>query len=311
MPTEPLKKILDRDLALVNVHEIARITSPLLRELVNNATNVFQRCNVAADGRGGVDEDIAPLCLYRIAAESTDSIDELIQRSCSLGALPLVRTAFEATLCLEYINTTDSARRGLCWLYVYVLNRSKSYRLLKSTTHSGQTFSTAWKKQFGKAFKEPDGIDKVMKNLESGMSKPHFRPITEEFDRMKSAKKKPEWYSLFGGPSNLRDMAISLNHEVDYDLLYRYWSSVAHANDASHFLTKRLDRGAAFWGMRHPTEIPQIALFAAQFLLKSTISMLARYRPSEDLKSWYLTDIKPRMDLLTNTRYDINSIEEE
>ena len=69
MATSPLKTVLDRDFARVGAKNAIEITCPLLRELVNHATNVFQRCQAAQEVPIGQDEDIGPLCLYRMVME--------------------------------------------------------------------------------------------------------------------------------------------------------------------------------------------------------------------------------------------------
>lgn len=312
MPTEPLKKILDRDFAKAGARDFIELASPLLRELVHHATHAFERCQVASDKMGGVDEDIGPFCLYRTIMDSVDAIDELVRESCGLGTQPVIRTAFEAVVSLEYVNGDDSARCGLAWFYAYLLNRKRTYELLKSTTPSGRTFAAAWERQFGAAFQEPRDVDKAIANLAGLLSKPHFAPIACEFKRMrKKIKRLPRWYSLFGGPENLRALAKSANREADYDFVYRYWSSIAHAHDASSFLTRCTDGSPAFWGMRYPGGLPQSALLAATFLLSATRSMLKRYCQSEDMASWYKDEIKPSMDRLRKTEFEVNALEED
>jgi hypothetical protein len=47
--------------------------------------------------------------------------------------------------------------------------------------------------------------------------------------RMKG--RPPAWYSLYGGPSSLAELAEHLGHLDEYDVLYREWSGPIHASD--------------------------------------------------------------------------------
>ena len=53
---------------------------------------------------------------------------------------------------------------------------------------------------------------KMIANLQNMLSKPDFQPIEAEWQRLKALNKKrdPEWFSLFGGPKNVRELAIHL-----------------------------------------------------------------------------------------------------
>jgi hypothetical protein len=48
MPTEPLKNVLDPHFAVANAAGVISRACPLLRELVNNGTHVFRRCESEA-----------------------------------------------------------------------------------------------------------------------------------------------------------------------------------------------------------------------------------------------------------------------
>ncbi len=73
---------------------------PLLRELVNHATLVYVRCSRAPDRDriAGENEGLAPAVLYQQIIELTDSLEVLMSESCVNGAVPLLRSAFEAIL---------------------------------------------------------------------------------------------------------------------------------------------------------------------------------------------------------------------
>ena len=139
MPTEPLKTVLDRDLSRVAVKQSLPIVSPLLQELVNYSTHALIRCATSATGARKRDEDIAVLVLYRHIIEMTDGIEVLLSQGCSVPAIPLLRSSFEALLSLQYILESESeyGQRSLAWLVGYVHERVDTYEHLDPETNKG------------------------------------------------------------------------------------------------------------------------------------------------------------------------------
>ena len=85
MPTEPLTKVLDRDLSIALAKDSIERCSSLLQELVNHATNAIARC--ATSPKGDENEDAAVLFLYYHVIEMTDGIEAVISQGCSRGGL--------------------------------------------------------------------------------------------------------------------------------------------------------------------------------------------------------------------------------
>jgi hypothetical protein len=85
MATEEFKEFLDRDRATVEAQALIEATCPLLRELVNHASNAFTRVLRAADAgrRGGENEDLAIYVLYDQIIEQVDAVEVLLQRAAS------------------------------------------------------------------------------------------------------------------------------------------------------------------------------------------------------------------------------------
>jgi len=313
MPTEPNQKILDPDFAKAGAREIIDDCCPLLREVVNHASHAFLRCQFATQALGGVDEDVAPFALYRIVTETTDGIEVLLRESCGFVAVPLLRTAFEATLSLEYVNRGDSARRGLTWFYVQHADKLRLAKLMCARFESGKTYAEAWQREYGAPHPEPDRIESTISNLDEVLRKPHLAAIAAEYDRLRRSRagRRPHWYTLFDGPTDLRHLAILMTRETDYDFLYRYWSGIAHAHDVSAFLTSLSDGTPAFRGMRYPGDLMQVAQLAVIFQVRATRLMIERYRHGEDLSRWYLAEVKPQLERLAATTFIPHVIEEK
>ncbi len=107
MPTEPLKKLLDRDLRKVEAKNLIEISCQILKEIVNYGTNVFGRCesgrrpenikNIPEEGH------IAILLLYLHVIEMIDGIEVLLSQSVVIPSQTQLRSAFEAFLQLEWL----------------------------------------------------------------------------------------------------------------------------------------------------------------------------------------------------------------
>jgi hypothetical protein len=299
MPTDPLDSILYRELSIARAEEIIGVASPLLKELVNYATNALARC--AGSASGNKDEDLSVLALYRHIIEMTDGIEVLVSQCCAIPAIPLVRSSFEALLSIEYIleNEKDYIRRSLSWLVGYVHQRLDLYERLDISTPKGKET---------RRFIEEDAIAsrlplppleearKAKANLQSLLAKPHLQPIEAEFS---GYRRTPHWYKLYGGPSDLPALARHLNRRGHYELLHRSWSRVTHAQDLLPFLDRTAKGESAIGQLRDPSQLNEIASLAASFVLEATRRMLGKFRPGEDLSRWYEAEIQERFRFLT------------
>jgi hypothetical protein len=303
MPTNPLESILYRDLSKAEAKDTIEIASPLLQEIVNYSTNALARCATSQNLSGKPDEDIAILALFRHAIELADGIEVLITQSCSIAAIPVVRSLFETLLSIEYIleNNEKYTERSLSWLLVgRIHQRLDFYDRLNPTTNKGQETKKLFDddKVMGKMAIAPippiplSDVQKAKTNLQTMLEKTHVLPIQAEYIRTRSQNKNrnPEWYQLFGGPKNLYALAKHLKSGGQYEILYRQWSSVAHAQGLFPFETMANEIGIK--RIRDASLIGEIASFTSTFLLSITRQVLKKLRPGEDLSIWFKRDIQ-------------------
>jgi len=299
MPTKQFEPLLHRDLRKVEAKEIIEIASPLLQEEINYATNVFQRCqdsavNVAAD------EHLPVFASYYHVIGMTDGIEVLISQSCAVPAIPLLRSSFEALLTIEYILEGDYQRRAFAWLVCYVHNRLSQYEMLDPSHQKGKEFLVTFAADsVSKHMKLPSfpNLSQVIQNLKSLLNNPNYQFADYEYQRIKSIRKrKPNWYSLFDGPGNLRDLAKHLNWGAQYDILYRSWSSIAHADDLSQFITQTKRGSPAFHPIRNHEELKLFSVIASSFILHATMKMIGKFRSGENasLGRWYQEETRQR-----------------
>ena len=306
MPTKPFESLLYRELAKVAAKDIIEIASPLLQELVNYATNAFARCATSTSGRE--DEDSAVLTLYLHIIEMTDGVEVLVSQSCPAPAIPLVRSSFEALLSIKYILEEDYVRRSLSWLVDYAHKRLAFYESIDPSTDRGKAFQKPLRDHEYEAMQNvplpPQAeVQKRITNWRDFLAKPHIRPIEVEFQKCKGKgkrKRRPNWYKLFGGPGSLFELAHHLKRGVDYEVLYRHWSSIAHAHDLSRFITVTTEGEAAIRGLRDPSKIKEVTRQATLYIFEATRLILGRFRPGENIDEWYTREVRERFLPISN-----------
>jgi hypothetical protein len=292
MPTDPRQDILYRELSQLQANELNELTSPLIQEVVNFATNAFVRCMSYSESDENV--DLAPFALHRHVMEMTDAVEVLLSNACPVPAIPLLRSSFEAVLYLEYIVEDDDLyeRRSLTWLASYVRQRLARYETLLPTTPRGQDFLEAIEQD--KTIREfpslpAEEVEAGIENLRKLLSRDQFDEIQREFDEIGGF---PKWYSLFGGPRNLRELAQQLRLNTQYDVLYRQWSMATHAQDFSPFIARGVDGERGIRGLRDVEPTKHVATFAVVFLLNATRLLINKFHPGEPWGNWYMKEVR-------------------
>ena len=184
MPTEPLQRLLDRDLQRVGAHPLIQVACPLLREIVNYGTNVFGRCeantqharveNIPGEGH------LAILLLYLHIVEMIDAIEVMLAQSVAVPSLLQLRSTFEAFLQLEWILKDDTLRRVYAYLVYDIRNRLKIYQSSDSSSEEGKRYKamiTKDKWASSMPFPQVPDLDARIQNLEALLTEPHFAAI--------------------------------------------------------------------------------------------------------------------------------------
>lgn len=209
--------------------------------------------------------------LTRHAIESLDGVSVLVSKGCSQPCQPLLRSALEALLGIFYILEAGSECRGLAYQLTHAHKKIKVYQRLDPATDQGRQLRRD-------IAPDPcaeilDGLPvfdypKLIAGLEGMFRQTEFQPIEAEWQRLKAANrnKDPEWYSLFGGPTNVRDLAIRVGVPAMYEFLYRAWSNEVHAGAAMEAIGQK-DGDTVIRPIRQPDELQPAVNFAGHFSL--------------------------------------------
>jgi len=312
VPSDEFKEVIDRGFSKAAARQAIDLAETLLREVVNHASAAFRRCIAEI----GPEEDlhIAPFYLYRHVVEQIDGVQVLLSEACATASIPVIRTAFEACLHLEFIlqERQKFERRSYCWWCDHLRSELSTYERVDPDTKSGQEFWAAWVSQIGEAIElPPDLLRGAKDSIRRRLALPHLQEANEELDRLSRSNRKPSprrkvpWFAAYGGPSNRRELARILKRLAEYDRLYRYWSSVVHGEDADLYLITLADYRGAFRPVRDPKDLPRIASLAVALMLRATRSMVTFYRPGEDLAPWYKREIQGPWKQLQAMRIEI------
>ena len=291
MPTESHPNVLYRELAVVQVKELKPSPTTLLQEVVNFGTHAFVRCMSNTKGEENV--HLAPFALFRHILELTDGIEILISNASPSTAVPLLRSSYEALLSLEYIleDSEKYERRSLSWLVGHVRQKIRTYRSFIATVNEGKEFLKAIEEDKNVRdfpFPPKDQITDSIKNLEELLSRDQFVEIINEINRCG----RENWYSLFGGPRKLKDLAYYMGRPAQHDFLYSQWSISVHAKDFSPFLFPARIGDVEIRGLRDISTLPRVITFSVTFLIAATRLLINKFHPGEDWGNWYFREIR-------------------
>ncbi len=308
MPSVP-SHWLDREGAEEVAKELIDLACPLLREVVNRGTQIVEMSQQMT-ATHAPSEDLTILLSYLHILEMADGIEVLLSKSCVNPTKPLLRSLLEASLSLHYLLSADTKRRCFAWLIAYYHGRQSWYESMSADTARGQKLR---KEMEDDRIKFPNEIPEQLlaeriANLEKLFRSENFADADREYQANSGGRR--EWYSLYDGPTNLRDLAKSLGKLWYYEQLYRPWSKVTHALDVERWLTRGSDNKAAFWPLRHPQDLTFAASIAIGLLLEATRAVGGYYfKLDVGLRDWYAKEIQKPWKHLRGLQVDWVEVE--
>lgn len=221
--------------------------------------------------------------LARHVIESVDGLSVLVERGCAENCGPLLRSAFEAQLGVLYILDANSKRRALSYQVAHAHRKIKAYRKCDPNDPLGKQLRAELKDDpmtdvFNRV---PFDLQAMVANLEGMFKKPEYAPIEAEWQASRK-NKDPEWFALFGGPRDVRSLAIHLKLGAVYEGLYRSWSDVIHAGSGFNHVGPSDQPGTILIRpVRHPDGLESACTFAAEFCLNTARTLVQKYDPAQ------------------------------
>lgn len=299
MPTKTPLTLFDPNLAKAQVRPLTEKSGPLLNEVLRYGLALFARCSYRP---AGGDENLVILLTYRHFLEALDSVNVLVEESAPAPAGLLLRTMFEALLTIEYV-TQDQGKaqsRAFALLYQVELQRRRFYLQQDPSTPQGKElrsfisndpYYNDWK-----PIDVPD-LNGRLNEIQKMLDIPDMKQISLEYAKTKKGRGgRPPWYSLFGGPRTVRDLAKLLKRPAAYEFLYREWSERTHSVDAIDRILTHTISGPAVRSLRDATEMNSTIDFAITFAIDTARCLIRYYRPGEEMafSKWLLQEIMPQ-----------------
>lgn len=203
-----------------------------LEEIVNFGTIILKWDLERTDG----EDEILPGALFlRNFIEELDAISILMRRCAIDSCKSLLRTVIENFLYIEYICQSDMYNRSMSYLIWNTFNQINNLNQYIPETEKGEEFlKNCQKDRFLKNHKvfEIDKIKEFINVNKRFLEIDKYVSVKNEYYRTKNKlKNSPNWYSLYDGPRNLKELATRVGFPALYEVYYRNYSFSTHGND--------------------------------------------------------------------------------
>jgi hypothetical protein len=249
--------------------------------------------------------DLAAFLLIRHIIESIDGVCILVSRGSIHPCEPLLRSALEASLSVSYILSDDTNRRGVAFLTAETRKELKLLRQRDPEDALGkQVLAQNTAGQITDLIGEIpiDLLRKKIDALKADLNDLPLKPINAEFERIKAARKSakpsppcaicgrgdpvdkpgdPEWYSLFGGPKNVQQLAQQLKVNYLYEFMYRPWSSATHAANNMRNVDAS-DDSVILRPIRHPDGMNMVLRSCVVLTVPLALLLFRKYSPEAE-----------------------------
>jgi len=201
--------------------------SELLKKLLKRGLMILQDL---ASANGVNEQTNAIVLLHRNAMALLDALSEL-SRLPSVETLKIVCRSFLETKChLEYILEAETVPRAVAYQTHHIMSRIGNYQQYDSSTMAGERFRSRLQKDrlFGPLDLIKIDTKPAIDNLQQQLNREPFKTAFEKLRK----DKKLHWYSIDGGPKNMRELCEHLHYPIAYDYLYSQLSESVHAAGA-------------------------------------------------------------------------------
>jgi hypothetical protein len=243
------------------------------------------------------------LAFFRHVVELADAGSALIRERIDKPCMLVARSQFETWLGLKYLLAAEHVTRAKAYIYC---DRLESLRATEKFIFSAENDEST-DEHTAKVYR--DGLTKARESrtqLAELLAKESYRPIREEYEKCSGGKPRAiKWYSLFGGPSNLRELSKRTGDEHYYVWLYKTWSAHLHGERTLTALSKEDVGKMAMEGFRNGVNAPEITLCihsitvaAAQIIVKSIVPPRVG-----DFGDWYLRQGRTKLQWMSSIRF--------
>jgi hypothetical protein len=295
MKEKEFKKIIDRERQEKDAKTYFSAHIELLEDIVNYGSNLVPRAFDSSKKK--LKDVIVVLVLFKHVLSMVDGVEILISKGACTQAMLQARSAFEASLYIDWILKSDSNKKAK-YYYASNLRQQRLWALrFKSGTQEQETFSRQFEDM--EKYIETDDMSETQKRVEEELSrietffnKPEWTTINNEFESRRNRRTGAEafWYRLLG-VNSIRKLAEEVNRLGEYDMFYSRGSEVTHT--ASYRDHIRFGKGTVVYeSIRNLKDMQFVLRFTTNTAISTFVSVLKEYRYGEmtSFKRKYLSD---------------------
>lgn len=286
------------------IDKILNQMGTLVDEVVNFGTHIMEMCQKEEP----FTEVEAPIITtFTQFLTMIDSVSIVIRKGTSDGVKPLLRSALETKLNLEYFVKEEPKKGLLPYQVVHIRNEIDELKKRNEYTIEGKDFR---KKLNGRKLNSYDTRNDI-KMLEETLNTPLFKEVNQEWLRLKKLKgRKPYWHSLFNGPASVEQLATYLGQSFYYQIIYKDTSSLIHGGASMKRLQQKQNYFAINPGIRRLEEIPTLFNYTVTFAIEVYRVLLKKYNSVSfnEMDIWYSRTIYKEYKKLSSQKFDIKHV---
>jgi Family of unknown function (DUF5677) len=307
MHEHPHFDILNREEPRAVVEEHFAKQAELLRDIANYGSNLIVRA-FNSSPKKMAEVVVCGVLLKQIVA-MVDAVEVLLTSGCGHASFLPARTAFEASIYLDWILAGDSERRATR----YIVGNFRDERLWAARVIPGTTEEAAFT-QIAKTLgldihaKRPTLASEAHTHLAEVnriLAQPELQAIDQEFTTAKKKRKHdPEWYEL-DGLTSIRQVAEAVGRLPEYEFFYSKGSQVTHTGSYKDHI--RFAGGQVrFKPIRHLANVNMLLNFVVSLCVGTYMKVLKQYRPGElaAFGKKYLEDWRDPFQNVVSVKYD-------
>lgn len=282
----------------------------LLQDLANYGSNLVLRAFDSSPKK--MAEVVVCGVLLKQVVSMIDAAEVLLSAGCGHAAFLPARTAFEASVYIDWVFESDSERRATR----YIVGNFRDERLWTNRVIPGTLEKAAFT-----TIAQTIGVDVHAKRpnlaqeaaaqlaeVNRVLAQPELAPIDQEFTAARGKRKQdPEWYEL-DGLKSIRQVADKVGRLPEYEFFYSKGSQVAHTGTYKDHI--RFANGQVrFKPIRHLADVNMLLDFLVTIGFGTYRKVLAQYRPGESnaLAKKYLDDWRDPLMNSVSIKYNFCS----
>lgn len=279
----------------------------LLRDITNYGSNLIVRAFHFSPKK--MSETVVCGVLLKQIVAMVDAVEVLLASGCGHASFLPARTAFEASIYLDWILLADSERRATRYIVANFRDeRLWAARVIPGTEEEAIFSRISNTLGFDVHANRPTLASDASTHLAEVnriLLQPDLQHIDQEFTRARgTSKRDPQWYQ-FDGLRSFKQIADKVGRLPEYEFFYSKGSQVTHTGSYKDHI-RFADGQVRFKPIRHLADVNMLLNFVVSICLGTYMKVLKQYRPGEleAFSKKYLDDWRDPFQNVVSVKYD-------